>query len=186
MADPKGRGRKKGDTGHGAIRGPARDKRAAIVVDARLRGVSVKDIGQALGFTDPYNSVREDIEYAQRRGILDTITNQLKDSLAKTPGVFNEIFDTTADEITERGITKALDLKLKAAKILGEGLGPLTKRSVQLKRTETLSLDDLYRLRAARKGQVLDDTVDAEVVESERTESGEDSHVRELRDGRDE
>ena len=147
---------------------PARNReaqnfRAERFTELHIKGVPVADIAAAHGAN--IHTVRRYLRMAEERGLVVEVKRRLEEQLSKTPNVYEAIFNAPISELSGRGVTKAHELKLRAAESLLKGVGPYKQESVTLKQQETMSLDQFLKLRAARNASEVVDATFAEVKE---------------------
>lgn len=127
---------------------------AQRMLELQVKGVPQEDIAKAHNTTR--QTVQNTVKWGIEHGAVDAVRDRLQKQLDKIPNVYAEILDLDSKDIsvTEMAM-KIRDLKLKAAKQLAEGMGPFRKEVSTMRLTETIDLDQFYKLRAARAAGVL-------------------------------
>lgn len=120
------------------------------------------------------------------KGIIDEIRDRMeREQLPKAYKVYDDIFEASVEDVTERRTVKAHELKLKAARDMMQGLGALRKDSHSVKIKQTLDLEGYAELRKAR--HILAPARDASLPQSAVIEGqlivGADAPTQETPDG---
>ena len=128
--------------------------KAEIFAELQIKGIPVEDIAKSYNLTE--RQVRRITTWGAENGVIDNVRNRMLKQLEKVPNIYEAILDADPlhDANTE-DVRKLRELQLKAARDLGRGF-LFKKDDVQITRTETVSLEDFHKLRAARAGKVID------------------------------
>lgn len=128
--------------------------RAERMMELQVKGIPNADIAAAHNIGP--DTMRHEIKRAIADGAADRVRERLQKELDKIPNIYAEILDMPADADVSEIKLKVQSLRLKAAKQLADGLGPFQKSgSIKTTVTSTVDLDEFYKLRAARAGEVI-------------------------------
>lgn len=124
----------------------ARQEQAAAL---SVKGVPQTDIAMLLGVSK--RTVVSYLNSARQNGILQKVQDRLLDSaLPQAVKVYEEILNANPDELTQRKIVKAQELRLRAARDIAQGTGAL-RAKVAAPQEKIVDLDGYYQLREARR-----------------------------------
>jgi len=147
MAKKRGTGIPKG-TANSSRRG-IKKARAEIFSELQIKGIPETDIAESYGISP--RRVRQIVSWGEKEGIIESVKERMLKQLEKVPNLYAKILDAdvTDDMFTAEGVRKARELQLKAARDLAKGY-IFKESSVTLRKKETMSLEDFYKLRQAR------------------------------------
>lgn len=150
---PKRRGRGKGvPAPRNASPKSAAMKQARVELATELylkTGIPQQDIAKIMGVTR--ETINRYHRTAEKTGVLESVRTRIaEDLLPKAMNVYEEIIDSDPHTLTRTNITKAQELRLKAAQQIAAGIGALRKESSSVVEKKTINLDGYMELRKAR------------------------------------
>lgn len=142
-----GRGKKgRSNTGDEDIK---REK-LKTVLQLTLQGIPAADIASLMNVSR--TTIENWKQAGKRAGLLEEVRDQLiQKLLPKSVGVYEEILDSDPEELTEKRIVKAQELRLKAARDLARGLGALQEKAATIRAEKSVDLEKYYQIQAGRR-----------------------------------
>lgn len=124
---------------------PTKRAKAKAMLELKLMGVPNTTIASQFGISSRY--VTEMQLWGKKQGLIDEISDRLtSESLPKIAQAFNQILDTDIADATLN--SKGYSIKVKAAEILGKGLGVLKAHKASTMAVKgTMDLEQYHQMR---------------------------------------